>query len=134
MSDTPRPHDDDLQESREKGYEVRDTDIPRVLLYGVGMLVLVVLAGAVLSTVVYKNMGWFLGRTPDTPQFQAEQEQLPPQPRLEVQGRRDLKELRKAEERQLESYGWVDRQRNIVRIPVTRAMEIMSRKTISDKQ
>jgi len=126
MSAPPQP--DELQESKKQGHEVRDANVSRVAFYGLGMLVLVLLAGAVLSVVVYKNMGWFLGRNPPTPQFQAGSEQLPPLPRIEVQGWRDLREFRASEEKQLNSYGWVNREQNIVRIPIDRAMEITARR------
>jgi hypothetical protein len=118
---------DELEESKAKGHEVRDANIPHVLLYGFGMLVLVMIAGVLISGLVYKNMGWFLDQPPATPQYQAGQSELPPAPRLEVQGWRDMKEFREAEQNQLDSYGWVDKSRNIVRIPIGRAMEIIAR-------
>ncbi len=124
---------DELQESKEKGHEVRDANIPHVLLYGFGMLVLVLIAGVVISGIVYKYMGWFLQQPPAQPQYQAGQNQLPPQPRIEVQGWRDMNEFRDAEQKQLDSYGWVDKNRNIVRIPITQAMEIVARKGLPPK-
>jgi hypothetical protein len=119
---------DILNESKEKGYEVRDANIPHVLIYGFGMLLLVILAGVVISVVVYKYMGWFLHREPPPPQYQARQGELPPAPRLEVQGQRDLNDFRAAEQKQLESYGWVNKDRGIVRIPIARAMEITAQR------
>lgn len=127
MSNQPHPHEE-LQESLEKGHEVRDASIPHVLIYGFGMLVLVLLAGAVLSALVYKNMGWFLHQPPAKPQFQAGQEQLPPPPRLEVQGWRDLRQFRDAEQKQLNSYGWVDKERKTARIPITQAIELIAQR------
>ena len=48
-----------------------------------------------------------------------------PSPRLQVDPRGDLRSLRLGEEGRLSGYGWVDRQRNIVRIPVDRAMSLI---------
>jgi hypothetical protein len=37
----------------------------------------------------------------------------------------DLKAIRAAEEQVLTTYGWVDRQQGVVRIPIARAMDIL---------
>ncbi len=133
MSNQP-PQPEELQESKEKGHEVRDANIPHVLMYGFGMLVLVLIAGGVISGVVYKYMGRFVEEQPPaTPQFQAGQSQLPPLPRLEIQGWRDMNEFRAAEEKQLDSYGWVDQKQNVVHIPIARAMEITAQKGLPQK-
>lgn len=120
------PPPETLEASKKQGHELRDVNVGRTVLYGLGMLVLVVLAGAILSTIAYKSMAWMTGRAPAPPQYQASQDELPPAPRLEVRGSRNLKEFREAEEKQLESYGWVNRERNIVRIPITRAMDLVA--------
>lgn len=48
---------------------------------------------------------------------------VPPQPRLQVDEHADLKEFRARVEKQLNSYGWVDRQGGIVHIPIAAAMQ-----------
>ncbi len=50
---------------------------------------------------------------------------VPPGPPLEIQ---DVGALRAEEDRQLESYGWIDRSAGTVRIPVARAMELLVRR------
>jgi hypothetical protein len=47
-------------------------------------------------------------------------------PRLQVQGFNELREMREAEDRVLNSYAWIDREKGIVRIPVERAMELLT--------
>ena len=51
---------------------------------------------------------------------------LPPAPRLQNYGdpEGDLKELRDSEDVKLTGYQWVDRNNQLVRIPITRAMEL----------
>jgi protein SCO1/2 len=44
--------------------------------------------------------------------------QLPPEPRLQVSPQQDLREVLSSEMAVLQSYGWVDRQAGIVRIPI----------------
>jgi hypothetical protein len=49
---------------------------------------------------------------------------LPPEPRLQTEPREDLRNLRESEERTLTTYGWVDRNAGVVRIPIDRAMTL----------
>lgn len=49
---------------------------------------------------------------------------LPPEPRLQSDPKKDLADLRSAEEQILNSYGWVDRNNNVVRIPIAEAMKL----------
>jgi hypothetical protein len=53
-----------------------------------------------------------------------ERDRTPPEPRLQTNPREDLQELRAQEKEVLESYGWVDRNAGVVRIPVTEAMRL----------
>jgi hypothetical protein len=58
--------------------------------------------------------------------------QMPPAPRLQVAPRADLAALRSAETRQLNSYGWIDRDRGIAHIPIHRAMELLVQRGLPD--
>jgi hypothetical protein len=49
---------------------------------------------------------------------------VPPEPRLQIAPREDLRALRGQEEQMLNSYGWVDRNAGIVRIPIAEAMRL----------
>ncbi len=53
-----------------------------------------------------------------------EQNRLPPEPRLQTSPREDLRDLRTQEDVILNSYGWVDRNNGVVRIPITEAMKL----------
>jgi hypothetical protein len=48
-----------------------------------------------------------------------------PSPRLHADDRHELAELQKWEKQQLTTYGWVDRQNGVVRIPVSEAMKLV---------
>ncbi|HVB08548.1 MAG TPA: hypothetical protein VNF00_06330 [Candidatus Acidoferrales bacterium] len=50
---------------------------------------------------------------------------LPPEPRLQPNPRRDLENYMAAQKHEFTTYGWVDRQNGVVRIPVKRAMRIL---------
>ena len=48
-----------------------------------------------------------------------------PDPKLQLTEAKDLAALRLAENKELESYGWVNQTAGVVRIPIQRAMEIL---------
>ncbi len=56
----------------------------------------------------------------------------PPEPRLQLAPAMNLKQFRAGEEAVLHSYGWVDAEKGIVRIPVERAMELVAKEGLGD--
>ncbi|HVV61500.1 MAG TPA: hypothetical protein VHD14_07060 [Pseudolabrys sp.] len=50
---------------------------------------------------------------------------VPPQPRLQVDPKADLAQLRAREDARLSTYGWTDRDRKIAHIPIDRAMALI---------
>lgn len=53
---------------------------------------------------------------------------LPPAPTLERTPVQDLKAIRAAEDEVLNSYGWVDQQKGVVRIPIARAIDLLAQR------
>jgi hypothetical protein len=51
---------------------------------------------------------------------------LPPEPRLQADPPRDLEEFLAREEEFLTTYGWINREEGIVRLPVGRAMTLIA--------
>ena len=49
----------------------------------------------------------------------------PPAPNLQTQPFKDVYLLRQGENEKLDSYGWVDKEGGVARIPIDRAMEVM---------
>ena len=58
----------------------------------------------------------------------AEPGQRPPSPRLQIDARSDLASFRRNEQSQLDAFGWIDRDQNVVRIPIGDAMQIIARR------
>lgn len=111
----------DPKPKREEGYERRDANVRTLLLFGVSLAVLlVVVLFAMRWTFIFLSQKEPLG-PPPTPFENVRL--LPPQPRLQVQPHRDLKDYCENEVKTLENYGWVDPQNGIVRIPVDVAMQ-----------
>jgi hypothetical protein len=90
---------------------------------------------ALLTVTVFVIMGWLLwvlsdGRPPGqgvvTPTVPAPN--MSPAPDLQVASSLDYQKFREAEDAQLHSYGWVDRQAGIAAIPIERAMELLAKR------
>ena len=57
-----------------------------------------------------------------------------PAPRLQSSPAADLRELRAAEDAVLNSYGWIDRQAGVIRIPIERAIDLTSERGLPSRQ
>jgi len=94
------------------------------LIFAIGLLVTAV----VVHLLVWMLFAYFAGRETRRAirQFPlaGQQERMPPSPRLQVNPREDLRELRAGEDAVLNSYGWVDRNNGIARIPIGDAMKL----------
>jgi hypothetical protein len=60
-------------------------------------------------------------------------ERQPPEPRLQTNPKADLSDLRAYEKQVLEGYTWVDRNNNIVRIPVADAMRLTLQRGLASR-
>ncbi|MGH7767145.1 MAG: hypothetical protein ACREQP_06795 [Candidatus Binatia bacterium] len=111
-------------ESRsDAGYEKRDLEPRTIALFAAGGAVVILFAAALAFWMV---QGAARRQSPRPPPAQARE--AAPAPRLQVRGSNELRALREAEDALLNSYGWIDKENGIVRIPVERAMEIMAEK------
>ena len=54
-----------------------------------------------------------------------------PQPRLETDETTEINDFRMQEEQTLNSYGWVDQQAGVVRIPIDRAMALLAQRGLA---
>lgn len=128
LSDQPESSDADADpafaESVERGYEVRDWDIRVIIAFGVVMLV----AAIVIHVGIWWLLEGFAGRSLPL------NLQIPPAlitpreapgPGVAPVPREELEAVREAELDVLTTYGWVDRDEGVVRIPIDRAMELL---------
>jgi len=106
-----------------RGHETSDASIRNLLIFGAG-LSLVVIAGLIVSRAVFRYFVGHQGLGPPASPFENVRT-LPPEPRLQVTAPMDLKQYKSAQDGILNSYGWVDRQAGVVRIPIERAMDIL---------
>lgn len=115
-----------------RDHERKDVDVPSVFMIAVVLL----FSCVVIFIVVTAMLHYFKSHEPAKTSGQAN---LPvttagqfPKPRLQVNGAANLGALRAAEEADLRSYGWVDRNSGIVRIPIDRAMELLLQRGLPD--
>jgi hypothetical protein len=117
----------DAAHPEEAGYELGDLHPGYVGLFGLALAVLLVIAVVVTSLLIhYKTVQHVRQETP-IPQLAREREATLGT-RLLVDAPNELREMRAAEDAVLNSYGWVDKDAGIVRIPVDRAMAILANK------
>jgi len=105
------------------GHETSDASIRNLLIFAAG-LSLVVIAGLIVSRVVFRYFVGHQGLGPPASPFENVRT-LPPEPRLQVTAPKDLRQYKAAQDEILNNYGWVDRQSGVVRIPIERAMDIL---------
>lgn len=106
-------------------HERSDVNFRAILTFGV---VLAVVA-AVVHLLIYVLFGYFDSRERahgpvEYPLAEAQEHRVPPEPRLQTDPRQDLADLRAKEEDTLHSYGWVDKNAGVVRIPIDAAMKL----------
>ena len=110
----------------EEGYEHADANVRSLYQYGAVLAILIV---AVMWTMVYTYNFFAKHESLGPPASPFEnQRELPPQPRLQPHPATDLKRYCEIEQQQLTTYGWVDQNNGLVRIPVDRAMDIVLEK------
>ena len=116
-------------DSSASGYERSDIHFGKVLLTGIGLLVLMGL-GMLHSAF---TEGMFTGSTaqPGAPPevlIDSGEKPLPPEPRVQPDPHVALIALRAHEDSILTTYRWVSRDSGIVQIPVERSMELVVEK------
>jgi hypothetical protein len=120
-------------EAAGRGHEGYDVRLRPLIICGVS---LAALAGLSLLA-MWLLFGYFAARQMRS---QAdlhpllETPQLPPEPRLQVSPQLDARVILSHERAILSSYGWVDRQAGIVRIPIEQAIELLTERGLPARQ
>lgn len=104
------------------GYEISDAPPRLVALLAAG-IGLFLIATPFLLLMVFPGAAHRGGIAGDLP--------TPPAPVLQTQPENDLTRFRAGEEAKLNSAGWVDRDRGVVRVPVARAMQLLSERGLA---
>jgi hypothetical protein len=102
------------------GFEETDVNVVAVGKFAVALVVMTVLSMVLLVGVFKYFQSQDGGRARSV-----DPAKVFPQPQLQTSPIPDLKAIRAAEEQVLTSYGWADREKGVVRIPIARAMDLL---------
>lgn len=107
-------------------YEQSDAGGRGPMVVGIGLLLAAALMYVSSSKLFFANRGHQEAQADRVDAQQVALRSLPPEPRLQIDSKGDLKAYLQREGRILSSYGWVDRKNKVVRIPIQRAMELLT--------
>ncbi len=115
-------------DSGARGYETRDANTTAVLAF---LAVLFVVLNLVLFGTwrLFRHFSVADAPPPPASSF-TDERQLPPEPQLQVTGPADFQKIYDAQQQELQTYGWVDRQAGTVRLPIDRAMDLLVQKGV----
>ena len=107
-------------------HETSDVDIRGIFGFAIGLTVVCFF----VAFVVWVLFRYFDSReahrvAPEYPLAVGQEQRRPPEPQLQINPREDLEELRTQEDRILTSYGWVDKNAGVTRIPIEEAMKLV---------
>jgi hypothetical protein len=106
------------------GHEKSEVSVPFIVV-SLGVL----LVGTFLVALLVVGIFRFFSNTYQTQELAKEsQQQVPPQPRIEVEPGQQLLEVHARENHVLTSYAWVDKSQGTVRIPINQAMDELAKK------
>lgn len=113
----------------EVGHEEKDVNVWAVGKFAIFLATLCIVALFVL----YGLFRYFQDREarlqpPPGEGVNVDARRLPPQPRLQDAPILDLKQMRDAEDQILGSYGWIDKQSGVVRLPIERAIDVLAQR------
>ena len=116
-------------------HEESDINLRGVLGFGLGLFVVAV----VVHLVIWGMFSYFNAREarhvePEYPLAITQAAKTPPEPRLQVNPRQDLRDLRDQEDQILGSYGWVDKNAGTVRIPIDEAIRLTLQRGLPARQ
>jgi len=123
-----------IEDTPTVGHERRDVSVATVVRWGAGVLGLVVFTVVAMWLVLKQLEAHEEHESPPASPLASYGPQQPPQPRLQTDARGDLESLRASEQKQLESYGWIDRDAGTVHIPIERAMSLLAQRRGSAAQ
>jgi hypothetical protein len=105
------------------GFEETDINVIAVGKFGVALLLITIVAMALLLGVFN-----YFKASEGGEAITVDPGKVFPQPQLEKTPILDLQAVRAAEDEALTTYGWVDRQKGVVRIPIAQAMVLVVKK------
>lgn len=118
------------------GVEEDVIDFKGVYGFGIGLAVVTIIAHILMVWMFKAEVAAVDASNPPRvyPLAVLQDDRQPPEPRLQTNPRQDLADLRAAEVTVLSGYSWVDRNNQIVRIPVADAMRLTLQRGLPSRQ
>ena len=118
------------------GVEDDVIDFKGVYGFGIGLAVVTLIAHILMLWMFKAEVAAVDAANPPRlyPLAVLQDDRQPPEPRLQTNPRQDLADLRAAEATVLTGYGWVDRNNQVVRIPVADAMRLTLQRGLPSRQ
>jgi hypothetical protein len=115
-------------------FERKDINIIQISGFGIGLLI----AFMVTVFAMYALFAWFAKQEdkvnpPNPPSMMSEKQEMAPEPRLQPEPLKDIKEMRDNETMLIDSYGWVDQAKGTVHIPIDQAIDMVAQKGLPVK-
>jgi hypothetical protein len=135
MAEQHRPGATGPADNVEVQHEESDVNIRAIFGFGAALFVVAI----VVHLLIWVLFRYFDGRErlnvpAEYPLAAAQGNRLPPEPRLQENPRQDLSDLRAKEDQILGTYGWVDRNAGVVRIPIDAAMKLVLERGLPARQ
>jgi hypothetical protein len=121
------------------GTERSDIQLRPIVVFTVGLVVLI--AAVYFATVVILRLFTAQADRRDTAAGVSQvqplpfgEERLPPEPRIQANPEQDLAVLRAREDGVLHTYGWIDREAGLLRVPIDVAMKLVLKEGLPARQ
>jgi hypothetical protein len=111
-------------------HEPADVNVWAVGRFGIALVFLCILSLGLLFG-LFKYFQSTVGGT--LPDINVDARRLPPQPQLQRSPIQDLNQMRAAEDQLLNSYGWVDQSKGIVRVPINEAIDMLAKRGLPSR-
>ena len=116
-------------------HEESDVDFRGIMTFATGL----VGVALVVYAIIFGIFRFFEARDGVTvaaeyPLAAAQGHRVPPEPRLQTDPRQDLADLRANEDELLRTYGWVDKNAGVIRIPIDAAMKLTLERGLPARQ
>jgi len=122
------PHLPHEYDNGSPGHETGDVNVWAIGRFGVILVVVI----AISLTLLVGLFKFFQAKEAETPvAVSVDPTKLFPEPRLQRTPVPDLKTIRAEEDQMLNTYGWVDPQKQLVRVPIDVAIDLLAKKGLS---
>ncbi|HUA82445.1 MAG TPA: hypothetical protein VMB85_01205 [Bryobacteraceae bacterium] len=115
------------------GHETKDASVRLVVVVLAFLAAGAVCVGILVYGIFVYLADHPLSTAPPNPMAQTVQQQVPPEPRLQLHAPTDLQEFRAGEDKLLTTYGWTNKSDGIVRIPIDQAMNLALQRGFATK-